>query len=200
MSTSTYTSFGGTDIVATFNNKVFGELQMVSYKIQREKAPVYTMGSVDPRSIARGKRMISGVCVFIIFDRDSLLASMTEDSDKVYIGLDEIATYNSDVTAADAKAAISSGGSLRTISGNTVTSAASLKRKVAPVLGDQVLPFDITLYGVSEYGRAISMSITGVELMTEAGGVSIDDISLEKQIGFIARRVSPWKDVSSELQ
>ena len=200
MSTSTYTSFGGTDIVATFNNKVFGELQMVSYKIQREKAPVYTMGSVDPRSIARGKRMISGVCVFIIFDRDSLLASMTEDSDKVYIGLDEIATYNSDVTAADAKAAISSGGSLRTISGNTVKSAASLKRKVAPVLGDQVLPFDITLYGVSEYGRAISMSITGVELMTEAGGVSIDDISLEKQIGFIARRVSPWKDVSSELQ
>lgn len=200
MSTSTYTSFGGTDIVATFNNKVFGELQMVSYKIQREKAPVYTMGSVDPRSIARGKRMISGVCVFIIFDRDSLLASMTEDSDKVYIGLDEIATYNSDATAAEAKAAISVGGSLRTLSGDTITSAASLKRKTAPVLGDQVLPFDITLYGVSEYGRAISMSITGVELMTEAGGVSIDDISLEKQIGFIARRVTPWKDVTSELK
>lgn len=196
---NTYTSFGGTDIVATFNNKVFGELQMVSYKIQREKAPVYTMGSVDPRSIARGKRMISGVCVFIIFDKDSLLSSMTEDSDKVYIGVDEQATYNSATLAEEAKAAIRQGGSLRTLSGQQAVTAKSLKVKTAPVLGDQVLPFDITLYGVSEYGKAIKMAITGVELMSEAGGVSIDDISLEKQIGFIARRVTPWQDVSSDL-
>ena len=36
------------------------------------------------------------------------------------------------------------------------------------------------------------MSITGVELMSESGGVSIDDISLEKQMAFIARRVTSW--------
>ena len=192
MATSnTYTSFGGTDITAVFGTKVFGELQMVSYRVNREKAPVYTMGSVDPRSIARGKRMVSGVCVFIVFDKDSLLEAMTE---QVYIGKDELATYGTkgqDGTTAG-NAAIKAGGSVRSVSDTQYSNPSSIKTPSAPILADQVLPFDITLVGVSEYGKAITMSITGVELMSESGGVSIDDISLEKQMAFIARRVTSW--------
>nr|DAM44854.1 MAG TPA: Protein of unknown function (DUF2597) [Bacteriophage sp.] len=51
---NTYTTFGGADITATFNGKVIGELQAISYSIQREKAPVYTLGSAEPRSFSRG--------------------------------------------------------------------------------------------------------------------------------------------------
>lgn len=189
MANNTYTSFGGTDITAVFGDKVFGELQMVSYRINREKAPVYTMGSVDPRSIARGKRMISGVCVFIVFDRDSLLESMTE---QVWIGKDEIATYGT----VEGAAAVKAGGSLKTVSGQATTDPTTIKTKTTPTLADQVLPFDITLVGISEYGKSIKMTISGVELMSEAGGVSIDDISLEKQMAFIARRVSSWEPVA----
>lgn len=192
MTTSTtYTSFGGTDITAVFGTKVFGELQMVSYRVNREKAPVYTMGSVDPRSIARGKRMVSGVCVFIVFDKDSLLEAMTE---QVYIGKDELATYGAkgQGTTAAGASAIKGGGSVRSISETEYTNPSAIKTASAPILADQVLPFDITLVGVSEYGKAITMSITGVELMSESGGVSIDDISLEKQMAFIARRVTSW--------
>lgn len=192
MTTSnTYTSFGGTDITAVFGTKVFGELQMVSYRVNREKAPVYTMGSVDPRSIARGKRMVSGVCVFIVFDKDSLLEAMT---DAVYIGKDELATYGTkgQGTTAAGAAAIKGGGSVRSISETEYTNPSAIKTSSTPILADQVLPFDITLVGVSEYGKAITMSINGVELMSESGGVSIDDISLEKQMAFIARRATSW--------
>lgn len=35
--TSTYSSFGGADIVASFNGKVIGELQAISYSVNREK-------------------------------------------------------------------------------------------------------------------------------------------------------------------
>lgn len=52
--TNTYTTFGGCDIVATFNGKVIGELQAISYSVSREKAPVYTLGSAEPRSFSRG--------------------------------------------------------------------------------------------------------------------------------------------------
>ena len=192
MATSTtYTSFGGTDITAVFGTKVFGELQMVSYRVNREKAPVYTMGSVDPRSIARGKRMVSGVCVFIVFDKDSLLEAMTE---QVYIGKDELATYGTrgQTSTPAGSAAIKGGGSVRSVSDTEYSNPSSIKTASAPILADQVLPFDITLVGVSEYGKAITMAITGVELMSESGGVSIDDISLEKQMAFIARRVTSW--------
>ena len=194
---TTYTSFGGTDITAVFGSKVFGELQMVSYRVNREKAPVYTMGSVDPRSIARGKRMISGVCVFIIFDRDSLMEAMSDD--KVWIGKDELSTYGGkgEAQTAQGKASIKAGGSIRGVSGTDAGSTAtSFKTLSAPILADQVLPFDITLVGVSEYGKAIKMTISGVELMSEAGGVSIDDISLEKQMAFIARRVGSWTSMT----
>ena len=52
--TKTYTAFSGCDIVPTFHGKIIGELQAISYSISREKAPVYTMGSAEPRSFSRG--------------------------------------------------------------------------------------------------------------------------------------------------
>ena len=43
------------------------------------------------------------------------------------------------------------------------------------------------------------MVIYGVEIMSESGGVSIDDMALEKQMSFLARSVSNWEaiDVSN---
>lgn len=35
-----FSSFAGADIVATFGNKVFGELQAITYAVQREIAPI----------------------------------------------------------------------------------------------------------------------------------------------------------------
>ena len=77
-----FTSFGGTDIVPVFNNKVIGECQALTYSVRREKAPVYTFGSANPRSFSRGKRGIAGSCVFTLFDRsalDQIIQSSNED-------------------------------------------------------------------------------------------------------------------------
>jgi hypothetical protein len=38
--TKTYTTFGGCDIVPTFNGKVIGEIQAITYSLTREKVPV----------------------------------------------------------------------------------------------------------------------------------------------------------------
>lgn len=76
--TKTYTTFGGSDIVATFNGKVIGELQAITYSITREKVPVYTMGSAEPRSFSRGKRGIAGNLVFVTFNRDALLEELKD--------------------------------------------------------------------------------------------------------------------------
>lgn len=196
-----YHSFGGADIHAVFGDTVFGELQMVSYKIDREKAPVYTMGSPDLRTIARGKRLITGACIFVVFDRDSLIEAMKESSKHVWLSRDETAN-----TGTALKDAASQGGSVKLLSGTTgldggstdlATAQGTLRSKTAPMLLDQVLPFDITLYATSEYGAASKMTIHQVELMTEAGGVSINDVTLEKQISFIARKITPWQTDST---
>lgn len=42
----TFTTYGGSDIVCTFNGQVVGQLQAITYSVTREKGPVYVMG--DP--------------------------------------------------------------------------------------------------------------------------------------------------------
>lgn len=79
----TLTSFSGADLVATFANKVIGELQQISWAVQRDKAPVFTCGSPDARSFSRGKRGIAGSMVFAVFDHDSLVAALQSVWDEI---------------------------------------------------------------------------------------------------------------------
>lgn len=198
----TYNNFAGVDITAVFNNTVFGELQMVSYKSDREKGPVYVMGSVDPVSFARGKRLITGACVFVVFDRDTLVSEI--GTDNVFLGKQETANFGDDGFASeDARAASKRGGTVRANFGsvtdptlaNRSNIQTALKTRRKPLLHDQILPFDITLVAANEYGDTSKMIIHGVELMTAAGGMSIDDLVIEKQVSFLAKRITDWRVV-----
>lgn len=208
-----YHSFGGVDIHAVLGDQVFGELQMVAYRAERDKSLIFTLGSANARSIARGKRYISGTCVFVIFDRDSLLEAMDRQyNSTVYLDKHETANYRrggngvNGLTGAG-RAASRNGG---TAVGNTnIIDTANLNTTqqiqeslVSPTkarLADQLLPFDITLVGANEFGHTTKMVIYGVEITNESGGVSIDDMSIEKQMAFLARSVSNWEaiDVSN---
>ena len=66
---SVYDSFAGSDIKAVIGQFQFAELQAISYAITREKAPIYTMGSADPRAYSRNKLRIAGILIWINFDR-----------------------------------------------------------------------------------------------------------------------------------
>ena len=79
----TLTSFSGADLVATFANKVIGELQQISWAVQRDKAPVFTCGSPDARSFSRGKRGLAGSMVFAVFDHEGLVYALQEVWDQI---------------------------------------------------------------------------------------------------------------------
>ena len=85
--TKTYTSFSGCDIVASFNGKIIGELQGITYSVSREKAPIYTMGSAEPRSFSRGKRGIAGSLVFTVFNRDALIEEFKDKLNGENLGI-----------------------------------------------------------------------------------------------------------------
>ena len=194
----TFASFSGSDIHAVFGDFVFGEIQMISYKQDREKAPVYTMGSAELRTIARGKRLITGACVFVMFDKDGLLGVMNQRdaSMRPHINKSEVVMAGrSTVGSSQINQAIQQGGSLGAPSGNTGAGFTAFNEQVEAFHLDQLLPFDITVVGANEYGKISRMIIKGVELMTEAGGMSIDDMVLEKQVAFIARRIEQWTPV-----
>jgi hypothetical protein len=209
-----YNSFSGVDIKAVFGSEVLTEIQAISYSITREKAPVYTMGSAEPRSFSRGKRGIAGTCIFIMFDRHAVLSHMgimREDfgagATKFFADIDdlrpEMRLHNTGEisSAANEGAIVAGAGSQRQIGSavqdqeSLLTSVASDQTASPAWYMDQILPFDITLAAASEYGALAVMRIHGVEFLNEGYGVSVDDIQSAQQATWIARTIVGWRPV-----
>lgn len=193
---TTYTSKSGTEIQAVFNNKKFGELQMVKFATQRDVANIHLMGHVDSVGTAKGKRASTGACIFTVFQSDALMAAIGTDKE-VFLTDHELVNYGSD--GALMKFGVRTEGTIRSTRDSTLTvdsiwKKESYGRMVKPTMVDQIPPFDITLVGISEVtGHLSTMTIHGVQFNSDQGGTSIDDLVLERQLTFIARRITPWR-------
>lgn len=202
-----YNSFSGVDMKAVFGNQPVGSLQAISYSVTREKAPIYTMGSANPRSFSRGKRGIAGTLIFIVFDRSAILGILGGMAPggglKFQSDIDEIRPQFKDPNNLQSSLTSTSG----------VTPATQVQNAESPIstVGgdqeiasawyvDQIPPFDITIAAANEYGALAVMRIFGVELLNEGSGVSIDDIVTEQQHTYVARDLIGWTYVPSPNQ
>lgn len=270
---STLTSFSGADLVATFANKAIGELQQISWAIQRDKAPVFTCGSPDARSFSRGKRGIAGSMVFAVFDHDSLVEALqtvwkdiapsamftaaannviarsedftnamdmirwnqtvsqtangqTDKNNPLYEqngvstngrsgygfsfsntasseGTAKAGAYSNSISAQTAKGSnnaptIDSNGFVDPHGwDNDAADNINVPAGFAPIRGQNVIyadtlpPFDITLTFGSEYGHTAFQKIYDVDILNESSGVGIDTTIMNRQLTWIARRMSP---------
>lgn len=176
----TFTSYSGADIVATFNGKVVGELQAITYSVTREKAPVYVMGDPNPKSFSRGKRGIAGSLVFTVFDRDALHQMKTSDNPVYRHGLNSTQSGNFDASALTAVHDLN-------VTDSDIPGKWAEGQK--PKYSDEIPPFDVTVNFLNEYGQSSQMTIFGVEILNEGMGMSVDDITTEKACTFIARGI-----------
>jgi hypothetical protein len=201
---ATYHSFSGVDMHVTFGEKIIGELQGISYTITREKAPLYTMGSADPRAFSRGKRGIAGSLVFLVFDRSALIEEMRKANKNYFANSYEVfedVQQTMDVSGPPATVigptvfgqVGTNNGNVPGLgrSGNVITND---KVVATPVYADQVPPFNIVITAANEYGHIASMSIMGVEILNCGSGLSIDDITTDEACTFIATAIKPWSN------
>lgn len=195
----TYTSFSGVDIKAVVNGVPIGQLQAISYAIQREKAPIYVMGRVEPLSFSRGKRGIAGTMISLMLDQHMLFGepwatfgSFIADKDEIY----------ADPSSLNNVSAGSEGGleDLEEVDGaasfdpSNVADSYELHR---PWYVDQLPPFDVAIIAVNEYGKAAQMRLYGLEILNEGSGFSIDDIVIENQMTWVGRSIYPWSPMGS---
>lgn len=205
----TYSVFTGTDIYTMFQDQILSTMQGLSYSITRQKAPIYTMGSPDPRAFARSKRGIAGSMIMTTFDRHCL-SSFMKDSEfaakkgsieasnanpyKKEIGeMHEVGDFEGTIQSmnpTDVNAALTTSINQSLSEGKGY--AESMSVVDVPMFTDQLLPFDVTLMGSNEYGIASTMRVFGLEILNEGSGISIDDTSNEVQMTYIARLISPW--------
>lgn len=174
--TETYTTFSGADIVATFAGHTIATLSGITWNVTREKAPVYTLGSPNPRSFTRGKRGIAGTLIFTLFDRDVLLELIANEPDALYY----TRTSNQ----------------LPTPDHRGVTPWEEQRLDVQafkPYYADQIPPFDVTITFANEYGQMAVRELYGLEMLNEGSGVSLDDIVIEEAMTFVARELGPMR-------
>lgn len=181
--TQVYTSFSGSDIVATFAGQTIGSLLGISWSITREKMPIFTMGSPSARSFTRGKRGIAGSLQFQTFDRGALYELLAR-----YAETDQIRYFSRSsniLPGFDKDNNITHRGIV------PVESQTLDVRSAMPYYADQIPPFDITLTFANEYGQAAVRSIYGVELLNEGSGASTDDAGMEEAMTYVARDIGP---------
>lgn len=194
----TYNSLSGVDIKAVFHNKAVVPLQAISYAIQREKAPVYTMGHPDPRAFSRGKRGIAGTLIFAVFDRHALSATSGGifSGAKFWADREEIRPSTNTETYGDPGFTAGTGVNPNDVLGEASPGANSSldfdQEFVGPWYADQIPPFNITLTGANEMGVMMLMRIFGVEILNEGYGISIDDLLSEMQMTYVCRAITPW--------
>ena len=205
--TKTYTSFSGCDIVCTFGNVTIGELQAITYSVQREKAPLYTMGSAEPRSFSRGKRGIAGSLVFTIFDRDALIGALQDHiqhEEFQRIGGDAFWSKNEKPITIDEWDNQMTEISQKGVNGRTVSNSADqvtarIAEDATVQYDDEIPPFDITISFANEYGQKATIVIYSVEIINEGSGFSIDNVTSEKACSFVARRVDYMRPVKKTI-
>jgi len=191
--TDTYTSFSGADIVCSFAGVTIATLSGITWSVNREKAPIYTMGSANPRCFSRGKRGIAGSLIFTTFDRpalyDALLAHVDDDSlryftrsSNVMPGLNPSTQHRGIVPAYTTSNDSNSSG---------FYSQTTDIVKSMPYYSDQIPPFDVTITYGNEYGNAAARSLYGVEILNEGSGASMDDVMIEETMTFTARELGP---------
>lgn len=200
--TKTYTTFSGCDIVATFNGKVIGELQAITYSVSREKAPIYTMGSAEPRSFSRGKRGIAGTLVFTVFNRDALIEEFKENNQSEKGQIQKYKMNDPETVGGSGYVSIEDWdlqmSNLATGGGSGTGKVSNLVKRANAKYADEILPFDITITFANEYGQKAVLVIYGVELLNEGSGYSIDSVTTEKAYTFVARRIDHMKSLDGD--
>lgn len=193
-----FTSYSGVDIRAVINGEPVGQLQALSYAVQREKAPIYVMGRVDPLSFSRGKRGIAGTMISLLLDQHLILdtafaqTNFVADNDEIYPDPND----PNNATPLPGSSAVGDLTGVSTAPFNPGDLGDNFTVR-APWYVDQVPPFDIVVIAANEYGKAATMRIYGVEILNEGSGFSIDDIVIENQMTYVCRTILPWRSLGS---
>lgn len=183
----TYTSFSGVDIKVVIEGKVAGQMQAVSYAVQREKAPIYVMGRVDPLSFSRGKRGIAGTMISLLLDQHLIFNPEFQGNNQYLADKDEMSIEpNADLSKFDNADLVDN----QTLNGSSFEDLFEVR---GASYVDQLPPFDTAIVAMNEYGKGATMRIYGCEILNEGSGFSIDDIVIENQMTYVCRTILPWQ-------
>lgn len=191
----THQAFSGCDIVAYMGHKRVASLQGITVSIVCEVMPIYTFGNRGPRAFVKGKRAISGNLVFTQFDRHAVLKeaeALRNLSTQADLWNAQQSNISRPADAAAAAAVMGRGWN------SWLSHVNSEIQDIYDAVGsrslkfvDQIPPFDVTIGMVNDSGVASMAAVLGVQLVNEGYGWTLDDLTSEMAVTYIAKDVIP---------
>lgn len=80
---------------------------------------------------------------------------------------------------------------MRAMASDTSVYGEGKDNNLAALLTDQLPPIDITIVFANEYGSLSSMSLYGVEFVSDSMVLSVQDLLTEQEVHFVAREIDP---------
>lgn len=149
----------------------------IAYSVYRAKTPVYYLGSNTVRGFSLGNKMVAG----------SVIKTLTYQDDLSQF----LEYYQSEALSYKDLHAIPNLGSKRYIAFKEFDS----------MMRDDLLPFNIYIYNISEYtGAIICDAIYGATIVNNGQVQSVENLITENTISFIAQSVRQAHDVTNLSQ
>lgn len=194
------------------NGVQVGNIQGIAYSEQRQKVPIYTFGSTDPKQFLRGNRAIIGRFNGVTLLPDSLILAIVKaisdymsgkesagltlfPKDKYLYGNREelIARY---VHIANMIGLPTNGEYWKTKQLTTDKLDIEYDETV-PVYLNELPPFDVIIQGMNEYGKKAVKWIYGCEFTDESSFITMQGTTqILESANFVARTASPWREVT----
>lgn len=205
--TRSYSSFAGTDIVATItmppayggSSYVLGELQTISYSTHRDAAPVLRLGQAGAAGFTSGYRTIGGSMIFTVFNHNLVyvLRELMLQGDKIRLD-NVLPVVDTDLGSPWLK----TGGWQRGANTWNRSGVADSNRlnslSQTAILMDELPPFDVNIIMHNEYGNASVLSLSGIIIVDEGQVMSIEDLLVENTYSFLARSIVPLRPYEVE--
>lgn len=207
-----YNAFTGSDITAYIGHTKIGSLQGITCSITREIMPVYTTGDPNFKTVTKGKRGIAGNLVFTQFDKHAILRNLQTSQQNAnqtlldiwqQLNQNVVTTVPNGLSTTDqpwVSAIKASDSNFQDAVNKEILETYYLVGQRLINYVDQIPPFDVTITMVNEEGRAAVVSIRGVQLINEAWGYTLDDLTSEAAYTYIAREVNPLDAIADISQ
>jgi hypothetical protein len=175
----------GSDVIISIDQTMIGTATSLSYSVSRRKLPVHTFGSVDPKGIGRGVRLINGVLDNVILSGQSIervLEEKMKEMGPVFIAdKSDLVLYEQALANIFGEDFPFEKQEIQDNEGNLFA-----YKMPAAVYLDQLLPVNIIMLGASEKGKFVKMEINGAEFTSHRTTISMGQTTMVGRVEFIA--------------
>lgn len=185
-------SITGSDVLITINGTLIATAASLSYSVSRRKLPVYTFGSVDPKAIGRGVRLINGVLDSVVISGNSISKILNDTMTKlgpVFIAdKSDIALYEQ---------------ALRNIFGDGFADEIEPIKDGTDIVGyqmpaaiylDQLPAVDIIMLGANEEGSFVKTIIRNASFVSQQMSIDLNGFSAIERVEFLAQSTRPMEE------